>query len=134
MNKGKEIKIMNKTITLDEKIKLYNELQIEADAIASKLAELKESILTEFTALGVSDVVTPDNIQAKVTEKTNIKYDDEAGIIKYLKEKGLTSYIVEKVSTTPLNKELKKGLSLTEDLKKMYTQTTTKSLSVKSLV
>ena len=125
---------MNKTITLDEKIKLYNELQIEADAIASKLAELKESILTEFTALGVSDVVTPDNIQAKVTEKTNIKYDDEAGIIKYLKEKGLTSYIVEKVSTTPLNKELKKGLSLTEDLKKMYTQTTTKSLSVKSLV
>ena len=125
---------MNKTITLDEKIKLYNELQIEADAIASKLAELKESILTEFTALGVSDVVTPDNIQAKVTEKTNIKYDDEAGIIKYLKEKGLTSYIVEKVSTTPLNKELKKGLSLTEDLKKMYTQTTTKSLSVKSLI
>jgi hypothetical protein len=125
---------MNKTITLDEKIKLYNELQIEADAIAAKLAELKESILTEFTALGVSDVVTPDNIQAKVTEKTNIKYDDEAGIIKYLKEKGLTSYIVEKVSTTPLNKELKKGLSLTEDLKKMYTQTTTKSLSVKSLI
>ena len=52
-------------------------------------------------------------------------------MINYLKEKGLTDLITEKINTTSMNKELKKGLSLTEDLKTMYTKNTTEVLSVK---
>lgn len=115
---------------INENVKRYFELQAQAEAIKEEMAQLKESIVGDMDAQGVSTYEV-DGIKAQVVAKDTFKYDDEFGIINYLKNNGLERYVVEKVDTTSLNKELKKGLSLSESLNGMYTKTTSPSLTIK---
>ena len=114
---------------LNENIKLYAELQEQMETIKVQLEELKATITDEMGS--ETKVTTPDGITAQLIKKETFKYTDETAMISYLKSKGLNQFIIEKINTTPMNNELKKGMSLTEDLKPMYTKSTTYSFSVK---
>lgn len=114
---------------LNENVKLYVELQEQMEAIKEQMETLKATITEEMG--NELKVVTPDGITAQLIKKETFKYNDETGMIAYLKSKGLNQFITEKINTTPMNNELKKGLSLTEDLKPMYTKAISYSFSVK---
>lgn len=117
---------MNKS--LNEKVKEYADLKAQADSIAEQLTALKEEIVE---AMGDEDEFTADDgTVAKINAKETFKYVDEASMVKWLKNNGYSQFVVEKVNTTPMNKELKKGLTLTESLKPMYTKTVSSVLVV----
>ena len=116
---------------LFELIERYKALQDETDALKEKLDALKGEILVHMKDENLTKVELPSGITATLTNSTTYKYTDEPKIIEYLKTKGLTNYIVEKVNTTPLNTEIKKGVTLTEDLKPYYTTSVTQKLTVK---
>lgn len=118
-------------MTLNENIQKYNELQEEIARLQEQLSEYKTNIVNEMKEKSLTKTSTEDGLTAQLVFKDNFKYVDERAMINYLKEKGLTDLITEKINTTSMNKELKKGLSLTEDLKTMYTKNTTEVLSVK---
>ena len=115
---------------LNDNINKYMKLKEEYDALKEQLDELKESILVDMEQLDTDNYTTDENIVAKVVTKENFKYIDEPSMIKWLKENGYSQFIAEKVSTVPMNKELRKGLTLTESLKPMFTKITTYSLNV----
>jgi hypothetical protein len=116
-----------------ENIKKYFELQAQADAIKEEMAQLKESIVNDMDSEGVSTYEV-DGIKAQIVSKDTFKCDDELGMITYLKNNGFDKFVVEKIDTTSLNKELKKGLSLSESLSGMYTKTTAPSLTIKKVL
>lgn len=113
---------------LNENVKKYADLKAQADLIKEQMEELKTQIINEMGA--EKSFVADDGTVAKLVDKETFKYTDESAMIKYLKDNNMTSYIVEKVNTVPMNKELKKGMSLTESFKSWYTKTVTTSLSV----
>lgn len=117
-------------MTLVEKIEDYIELQRQQDELKAKLDSAKEDIINEMEVQGLEKLEV-DNYVAQVSNKVTIKYPDEVALIKYLKENGYGRYVVEKVDTTPLNKELKKGGTLTESLHPFYNETKSKVLTVK---
>ena len=117
---------------INENIKKYFELQAQVDAIKEEMEALKESIVNDMDTQGVSTYEV-DDIKAQVVSKDTFKYDDELGMIDYLKNNGYGKFVVEKINATSLNKELKKGLSLSESLKSMYTKTTSSSLTIKKV-
>lgn len=118
---------------INESIKKYFELQAQADAIKEEMAQLKDSIVNEMDAQGVNTYEV-DDLKAQVVSKDTFKYNDELGMITYLKNNGFEKFVVEKLDTTSLNKELKKGLSLSESLSGMYTKTTAPSLTIKKVL
>ena len=118
---------------INENIRKYFELQAQMDAIKEEMATLKDSIVGDMDAQGVNTYEV-DDIKAQVINKDTFKYNDELGMIAYLKSNGLDKFVVEKIDTTSLNKELKKGLSLSESLKTMYTKTTSPSLTIKKVL
>lgn len=113
---------------LNEDVKKYAALKAQADEIKSQMEELKESIVTQMGS--EKQFTADDGTVVKLVEKETFKYVDEPAMIQYLKDHGMTSYIVEKISTSPLNKELKKGQSLTESLKSWYNKTVSTTLNV----
>lgn len=119
---------------LNNKIEKYAELQAQMEVLKTQLDELKPEIIEGMVKESVDKIELPSGVTAQVVTKETFKYDDELGMINYLKANGLTSFIVEKVNTTAMNKELKKGLTLTESLKPMFTKTYTNSLTVKKAV
>ena len=116
-------------MTLEEMITKYNELQNQNKVIADEMNELKANIIESMNG-DDKEKVEVDNVVAQVVRKDTFKYKDEMAMINYLKNNGLERYVVEKVDTS-LNKELKKGLSLSESLNPMYEKTTSYSLTVK---
>lgn len=117
-------------IKLDRLVNQYNELQAQAEDISTQMSTLKATIIEELD--DITEYVTTDtHVTAKVVAKETFKYTDESAMIKWLKNNGYAQFVVEKVNTTPMNKELKKGLTLTESLKTMFTKTTSYSLTVK---
>lgn len=119
---------------LNNKIEKYAELQAQMEELKAQIDELKPEIIEGMINESVEKIELPSGVSAQVVTKETFKYDDEPGMIKYLKDNGLTSYIVEKINTTSMNKELKKGLTLTESLKPMFTRTVSSSLTVKKAV
>lgn len=117
---------------LEQLITSYEQAQKELDYLTELQNERKAEIIQLMNEANEKEHII-DNIKATVVTKETFKYTDEVAMIKYLKENGLNQFIIEKIDTTPMNKELKKGLSLTESLKQMYIKNTTYSLSVKSL-
>lgn len=118
-------------MTLAEMVKEYNELQNQSKGIADKMSELKASIIESMNNEDKSSFEV-DNVVAQVIKKDTFKYKDETAMISYLKNNGLERYVVEKVDTS-LNKELKKGMSLSESLNPMYEKTSSYSLTVKEV-
>lgn len=116
---------------LNKALKEYNELQSKKSSIEEDMEALKESIMSKMDELGLNKTTTPDNITASIVMKETFKYTDEPALVKYLKDNNLSQFIVEKVNAVPMNKELKKGMSLTENLKSMYTKTVSRSFIVK---
>ncbi len=115
-------------MTLNEQVKKYAELKKQQDAIKEEMDSLKTSIVEE---MGDATSFEADNgVVAKLVAKETFKYKDEIGMINYLKEHGMSSFVVEKIDTKSMNKELKKGMSLTESLSPMFTKETTVSLTV----
>ena len=116
-------------IKLNKLVNQYNELKAQEYDISTQMSTLKASILEELG--DITEYVTTDtHVTAKVVAKETFKYTDESAMIKWLKNNGYAQFVVEKVNTTPMNKELKKGLTLTESLKTMFTKTTSYSLTV----
>jgi len=114
---------------LNKLVNDYNELKAQADDIDNKMSALKTKILEELG--DAREYMTTDtHVTAKVVAKETIKYVDESAMINWLKNNGYSKFVVEKVDTTPMNKELKKGLTLTESLKSMFTKTTSYTLKV----
>lgn len=117
--------------TLEVKVVEYANLQTQVEELQKQMDSLRGEILSEMSDLGVDKYTTTSGETAQVTLKETFKYVDEAAMINWLKANGYTQFIKEKVDTTPMNKELKKGLTLTESLKPMFTKNVTSSLSVK---
>ena len=118
-----------KEINLNKLVNDYNELKAKSEDISTQMSALKSKILEELG--DATEYVTTDtNVIAKVVAKETFKYVDEPAMINWLKKNGYAQFVVEKVNATPMNKELKKGLTLTESLKTMFTKTTTYSLTV----
>ena len=118
-----------KEIGLNKLVNEYNELRAQAEDVDIKMSALKTKILEELG--DVREYMTTDtHVTAKVVAKETIKYVDESAMINWLKNNGYSKFVVEKVDTTPMNKELKKGLTLTESLKSMFTKTTSYTLKV----
>ena len=113
---------------LDQDIKRYLELKSKIDDQKKELDDLKESILEEMGSR--EEFVTEDGIKAKITFKDKYDYVDEVAIINWLKANGYGCYVSEVVDSKKLNKELKKGTTLTESLKTLYKKTEIKALSV----
>ena len=116
---------------LNENIKKYVELQEQLEVLKEQMETLKATITEEMGS--ETKVETPDGFVAQLVKKETFKYIDETSMITYLKSKGLNQFIIEKVNTTPMNNELKKGMLLTEELKPLYTKTTSYSFSVKKV-
>ena len=118
-----------KEINLNKLVNDYNELKAKSEDISTQMSALKSKILEELG--DATEYVTTDtNVLAKVVAKETIKYDDEEAMINWLKKNGYAKFVIEKVDTKPMNKELKKGLTLTESLKSMFTKTTSYSLTI----
>ena len=119
---------MNKK-QLEKNVKAYYELKSQMESLDEQLSVLKNAIVED---MGDEDKFVCDNgLTAQLAIKETFKYVDEAFMVKWLKNNGYSQFVVEKVNTTPMNKELKKGLTLTESLKPMYTKTVSTTLTVK---
>lgn len=114
---------------LNENVKKYADLQAQKEALEAEMAELKTAIVEEMGS--DTDFTADDGTVAKLVDKETFKYTDEIAMINWCKMNGYSQFIVEKVNTTSMNKELKKGLTLTESLKPMFTKTVSTSLTVK---
>lgn len=97
----------------------------ELDAMNKKIVEaLEKRALTNF-ATGKHN--------ATLTYKKNFKYPNEQKLYEYLKSNEVKYgfYLVNKVDTTALNDLIKKNPEVAEELKELYTMTTSSSLTVK---
>ena len=117
---------------LDTSVKEYLALQEEMEAIKTKMAELKATIVEEMDTAGVSTYQV-DDVKAQVVNKEIIKYTDELAMIKYLEANGLDKFIVKKVDTTTMNKELKKSATLNESLNSYVSKSIAPTLIVKNI-
>ena len=115
-------------MTLDEQINAYLELATKKDEIEAQMATLREGIIGN---MGDEKTHSTGSAVATLVARETIKYPDEHAVVEILKAKGLTQYVVEKVVTTALNKEIKKGGTLTEALNGLYTTTSSYNLVVK---
>ena len=113
---------------LDEKIKQYLTIKANMDAEKDMLETLKTDILKELGSR--TEYQTSDGLVATVTLKEKFDYTDEPGMISWCESHGYSQYVVKTIDTRKMNKELKKGASLTEGLKTMYTKVESKALSV----
>lgn len=103
----------------------FDEEKKELDAMNKKIvAALEKQALTSYTN---------DKHKATVTYKKIFKYPDEQKLFEYLKsnEAKYGFYLVTKVDATALNDLIKKNSEVAEELKELYTMTTSSSLSVK---
>ena len=113
---------------LDDNIREYYACKCYKEAYEKKMAELRDSILEDMG--GEDEYSTPEGINVKAVVKETFKYTDEIGMIKWCEDNGYTQFITKKINTTPMNKELKKGQTLTESLKPLYTKQTSVTLTV----
>jgi len=113
---------------LNENVKKYLALKQEIESKKTDLDALKDEILKEMgTDL---EFTADDGTKATITLKEKYDYTDETAMINWLESHGYGQYVVKAVDTRKMNKELKKGATLTESLKTMYKKTETKALSV----
>lgn len=117
-------------MTLNEQVKMYAQLKAQADALKEQMDSLKDTIVESMG--DESSFTADDGTVAKLVAKETFKYVDEPSMIKWLKDNGYAQFVVEKVNATTMNKELKKGMTLTESLKPMFTKTVSVSLTVES--
>jgi hypothetical protein len=117
---------------LENLVDKCRELQMQSEKIEEEIKNLKSQITEQMTKEGLYKYVTPSGVSAQIIEKETFKYLDEPAIIAWCEENGHYEYIQKKVVTTELNKELKKGMSLTEALKPTFTKTLSYSLTIKS--
>lgn len=118
-------------MTINENIELYATLQAQKEELESQMSSLKEIIMKEMDEQEQSKVITSSGKVAQIVNKEIIKYTDEVAIINYLESHNMSQFVTKKVNTTSLNKELKKGQSLTESLHSLYTTSNSRSFSVK---
>lgn len=114
---------------LEQKIEEYTKLKSDIDTLNNQKEQLGEEIKS-LLRVCQDNKFKGDNYTASIVNKTTFKYTDEAAILLYAKKYNLKNYIKETVNTKALNEDLKKGGTLTEDLKKYYTKSVTESLTV----
>jgi hypothetical protein len=116
---------------LENLVDKCRQLQMQQDKIEEELKAVKSQISEQMVKEGLDKYVTPSGVLAQLSEKETFKYLDEAAIVAWCESNGHPEYIQKKVLTTELNKELKKGMSLTESLKTNFTKTVSQVLTVK---
>jgi hypothetical protein len=116
---------------LENLVDKCRQLQMQQDKIEEELKAVKYQISEQMVKEGLDKYVTPSGVLAQLSEKETFKYLDEAAIVAWCESNGHPEYIQKKVLTTELNKELKKGMSLTESLKTNFTKTVSQVLTVK---
>lgn len=107
------------------------ELQEQHEKLEEEIKTLKSQIRERMTTEGLYKFEASSGVSAQLVEKETFKYLDEPAIIAWCEANGHNAYIQKKVVTTELNKELKKGKSLTESLKPLYTKSVAYSLTIK---
>lgn len=116
---------------LEELVNKCRELQLQSEKLEEELKALKSQISEQMTKEGLNKFVAPSGVSATLVEKETFKYLDEPAIVAWCEANGHPEYVQKKVVTTELNKELKKGMSLTEALKPTFTKTISYALTVK---
>lgn len=116
---------------LEQLVTKYAEVQAQAKALEEQLKEMKTKILEEMNTDNISKVVTENGVSAQITTKETFKYTDEALMIAWCEKNGHKNLVKKSIVTTEMNKELKKGMSLTEALKPLYISNISYSLTVK---
>lgn len=112
-------------------IERYNEIKLLEEELKAEKNQLKDLICAYMAAKNLTKYSNVNNVEASISNKTSFTYVDELAMIKYLQENGYTNFIKTVIDTTGLNKELKKGSTLAENLKTYYAPNTSQSLSVK---
>lgn len=120
-------------MTLNENLERYYQLQKEVEEREDEMKALKESIVKEMELEGVTSQNT-GKVEGKIINKTAFKYTDEVAILTYLRSKRLNNFITTKVNTSAMNKELKGKGALYEDLRPYCEESSSTTLSVKSII
>ena len=120
-------------MTLNENLEKYYQLQKEIEEREEEMKALKESIIKEMELEGVTSQNT-GKVEGKIINKTSFKYTDEVAILNYLRSHRLNNFISNKVNTSAMNKELKNKGTLYEDLKSYCSESSSTTLSVKSII
>lgn len=116
---------------LENLVDKCRELQEQSEKLEEEIKTLRSQITEQMTKEGLDKFVAPSGVSAQLIEKETFKYLDEPAIVAWCETNGHSAYIQKKVVTTELNKELKKGMSLTESLKPLYTKSVAYSLTIK---
>ena len=114
---------------LNDDVQQYANKLAQKEALEAELSILKERIISNMGS--DKEFVSSDGTTAKIIEKETFKYTDELAMINWCKSNGYNSLVKETIVSTAMNKELKKGLSLTESLRPMFIKTVSYSLTVK---
>jgi SMC interacting uncharacterized protein involved in chromosome segregation len=116
---------------LENLVDKCRQLQMQQEKLEEEVKALKSQISEQMAKEGLDKYVTPSGVLAQLSEKETFKYLDEAAMVAWCESNNHPEYVQKKIVTTELNKELKKGMSLTESLKPNFTRTVAQVLTVK---